>query len=251
MNKITTGNIDRTFIDKIIQSLESYRKENDSSGFKIELQKMLPDVRRYLSRRLAAAISKRVIPKGKYKVDDFIDQLYIEAYNHLGKKGKPHAFYPWLFKKADELLEDTIVDEEFDELFFKNIEDYTKGEWEEMEENYSTDGDGDFVMLEELDDISYHQNQYALKDVFIEDKESNMIEKLDEELSEQQLVSHFTIAVDQISLLAQSVIDLDFNHGFDTTEIAMIKGMPESEVIQVIESTKRMVKTSFINRFST
>lgn len=250
MNRITSEVIDKTALEKVIHNLSRFRKQNDTEGFNREMQKMLPEVKIYLSKRLAAAISRGVLPKGKYKVDDFIDQLYIEAFDLLGKENEPKSFYPWLFKKADELFEDTLTDEEFDDFFFKEIEEYTKEEWEEMEEKFSADGDGDLVMMEELDDISYKQNQYTIEDVFIEDKESDMIKKLDKELSEQQLAGHFTIALSQLPLLALAVLDLDVSHGFNTSEIAMIKGMEESKVIQMLENTKRVVKTSLIKRFS-
>jgi len=251
MNKITSGIIEEKFIDEVIQNLAHFRKENDTEAFNTEMQKMLPEVKKYLSKRLAAAISKGALPKGKYKVDDFIDQLYIEAFDQMSKKDEPNAFYPWLFKKADELFEDTLTDEEFDEFFFKNIENYSKEEWKQMEEKFSTDGDGDLVMLDQLDDISYHQNDYSLKDVFAEDIEPEIIKKLDRELSQNEVASHFSIILDQLPLKIQSVYDLAIYHKFEPKDIAVIKWASIEEVNQMLNTTKHVVKTSFEKRFST
>ena len=57
-----------------------------------------------------------------------------------------------------------------------------------MEEKYSIDGGGDFVMIAELDDLSYAKNDYTLRDAFVEDKGKGIIEKLDQELEKTRLI---------------------------------------------------------------
>ncbi|MEZ5022249.1 MAG: hypothetical protein R2728_03105 [Chitinophagales bacterium] len=72
----------------------------------------------------------------------------------------------------------------------KNMADYKRdelGKWK----NFSTDGDGDFVMEEELDDQSYHKNDYELSDVFVDnEEEDHIIQTLDEKLSKERFNEH-------------------------------------------------------------
>ena len=88
---------------------------------------------------------------------------------------------------------DIIVEEEFNDFFFKNIDTYSKPEWDEMAENFSTDGDGDLLMIEELDDISYNHNEYTLNHVFIEDDEIELTKKLDKTFHNDDVNKHIKI----------------------------------------------------------
>ena len=81
-------------------------------------EETLAQVKRYIGKRLNTAISKKSLPKGKYTFDDVIDQLFINVYDHFDEVKTAKELHPWLFKKADELMEDWIIEEEFDELFF-------------------------------------------------------------------------------------------------------------------------------------
>ena len=146
------------FVASTFSDMVQFKKENDKLDFNNLLLKDLHQVKRYITKRLSTALTKGNLPKGKYKVDDFIDQLFIEVYDHFDEVQNKEELHLWLFKKADELLDDTIADEEFDDYFFRNIDDYSKPEWDAMEEKFSTDGGGDYVMIDELDDISYPKN---------------------------------------------------------------------------------------------
>ncbi|WP_458626064.1 hypothetical protein [Winogradskyella sp. PC D3.3] len=97
------------------------KKEEDSTSFNALLLKIIPQVEKYINGRLNTAIKKGNFSKGKYKADEFIDQLFIEVYNNIEEVKKQDDFYLWLFKKTNELLEDTIVEEEFDEFFSKTL----------------------------------------------------------------------------------------------------------------------------------
>ena len=134
--------------------LVRHRRMGEKKAFSELLLKTLPQVNRYIVKRLNTAISIGNLPQGKYRPADFVDQLFITAYDHFDEVKNEKDLYPWLFKKADELLKDTIVGEEFDEVFFQNIDDFSKPAWDAMEEKFSTDGDGDLVMMEEMDEYA-------------------------------------------------------------------------------------------------
>ena len=140
----------------------------DRYAFDKRMEKVLPIIEKYVALRLLEAIKNKVIPEGKYKTEDLIDELYIEAYNHFKKVREDVNLYEWLLDKAKDLIENTIVEVDFNQAFIKNIDDYIHEEWDEMEEKYSVDANGELVMEEDLDDISYLKHDYILDAAFIQ-----------------------------------------------------------------------------------
>ena len=217
-----------------------------------------------LAKRLNTALTKGNLPKGKYCADDFVDQLYIIAYEHFNEVKEKRDLYPWLFKKADEILEDTIVDEEFDDKneiekaaisemlaehpdYVKLWHDFMKLEWDKMAEKFSADGDGDLVMIDELDDISYLKNNNVLSHVFVADDNNEMIAQLDKALGEEKIRKHAALVLQNLPLPMRTVFELATEYQFTLEEIAIIRNQSFNEVRQLLENARKSLETSFLN----
>jgi len=237
-------------VAKSLPNLKQLKHQGHQASFNELMEELLPGVKRYISRRLRVAVCNGHIPAGKYKVDDFVDELFIQAYDHIQEVKSGKDLHGWLFKKADEMLEDTAIEEDFDDTFFENIDDYGKEEWGAMEENLSTDGDGDLVMEEELDDYSYPKFDYTLKDVFVENNEESLIEKLDRELSQEEISRHIDMVLHRLPLLTQSVFELSVNQQFPIDEIAEIKRISVSQAEQHLVEARRFIRLSMERRYS-
>ncbi|MBL4592493.1 MAG: sigma-70 family RNA polymerase sigma factor [Flavobacteriales bacterium] len=233
------------FVSKIFFNLVQSKKDEDRNSFNELLLSILPEVKKYIVNRLKRAIKKEKISEGKYKAEGIIDQLFIEVYEKIEEVKQEGDLYLWLFKKTDELLNDILVDEEFDQLFFENIDNYSKPQWDEMEERYSIDGGGDLVLEEDLEDISYNKSNYKLADVFIEENEKDLIDKLDHELSERKISNSIDMILHHLPQLMQSIFELYTNHQFEFEEIAEIKSISTQEVGQLLEDTRRSIKLNF------
>src|SRR5680860_57405 len=237
------------FVASTFTDLTRYRKSGDTMAFNKLLLKAMPEVERYVQKRLNRALANNQIDRGKYMAEDFIDQLFIEVYDHLDEVGSAYELHPWLFKKADELLEDTLIEEEFDALFFDNIDGYSKPEWDAMEEKFSTDGDGDLVVMEELDDISYHQKEHLVKNVFLEDEREEMMAKLDKDLEAINIRKHIDTVLYQLPSSMQAVFELFTEHQFDLREIAAIRNRTVQEVEKLLEAARESLRISFLKRY--
>lgn len=237
------------FVASTFADLTQYKKDNNPALFNNLLLEDLYQVKRYIANRLVTALAKGNLPKGKYKVDDFIDQLFIVVYDNFEKVEDKEDFHPWLFKKADELLEDAIADEDFDDNFLKNIDDYSRPEWDEMEEKFSTDGDGDFVMIDELDDISYPKNDYVLNHVFIEDDQKEIMDKLDKDLGEENIKKHTAMVLHYLPMPMRTVFELATEYQFSISQIAMIRNQNKEEVKELLENARKSIEASFFNRY--
>ena len=237
------------FASNTFSDLQGLRNDKNIDAFNNILMKAIPDVRRYIQKRLNDALRKNQIDKGRYKADDFVDQLFIEAYELFDEIVDQNELYPWLFKKADELMEEAIVEEEFDTFFFENIDNYSRPEWDEMEEKFSTDGDGDLVMIEELDDSSYRKNDYILNHVFIEDENKELIERLDTELDSERARKHTEMVLSHLPTPMRKVFELFTEHQFDVAEIAKIRNRTVQEVETLLGEARKSLRTSFSNRY--
>lgn len=250
-NLSNSQNLDvwRLRVAHAFQELVRSKKEENKASFNAQLLKILPEVKAYINGRLNAAIKKGHFSKNKYKADGFINQLFIEVYDHIDEVKEEKDFYLWLFKKTNELLEDTIVEEAFDDFFFKNIDAYSKPEWDAMEEEFSTDGDGDLVILEELDDTSYNHNDYTLDDVFVEDHRKALIEKIDKNLNKEAIDRHVQMVLHNLPLPMQTVFELSTKQHLDVPEIAQVRNCTVKEVENLIQDARKALQISLFNRY--
>jgi DNA-directed RNA polymerase specialized sigma24 family protein len=238
------------FVASTFLDLAQFKKKENKEAFNSLLLKTFYQVKRYIAKRVSTALAKGNLPKGKYKTDDFVDQLFIEAYDHFDRVTSKEKLHPWLFKKADELLENAIIDEKFDDYFLKNIDDYAKPEWDEMEEKFSTDGDGDYVMIEELDDISYPKNDYVLNHVFVEDHKKKIMDQLDEDLGAEKIKKHVAMVLHNLPLPMRTVFQLATEYQFTLEEITVIRNQSLEEVRLLIEKARKVLEASFFNRYT-
>jgi RNA polymerase sigma factor (sigma-70 family) len=239
-----------TYVAEALPRLAEMKKQGDRSGFNKLMMKLLPGVRQYIGRRLKRAIKNGDLPAGKFKVADFADELFVQAYDHLQEVSEDKDLHQWLFKKADELLEDTLIEEDFDNTFFDNIDDYGEEEWEAMQERFTTDADGDLVMEEELDDPSYPKYDYVLADVFVENSEDALLDKISRELSADEIHQHIDMMLQQMPSMMQTVFELAVNDQFKPREIASIKQISVREVEQYIGEARERIRLSFQSRYT-
>ncbi|TLP71879.1 sigma-70 family RNA polymerase sigma factor [Maribacter sp. ACAM166] len=234
---------------KTYSSLVSFKMEGNQKSFNTELLKVLPTIYRYVAKRLNSAVANGKLNKDMFNPNDFTDQLFIEVYDHIDKIENENGLHTFLFKKVDELLEDSLIEEEFDHVFFDNIDLYSKPEWDAMEENYSRDGDGDFVMIEELDDSSYDKGNYTLNHVFITDEEKQLAEKLDASLNKERIDRHMQLVLNKMAIPMRTVFHLATNEGFTVKEIASIREITLAEVEDMLVAARKMLRDSFEKRF--
>ncbi|KGL64298.1 RNA polymerase sigma factor [Polaribacter sp. Hel1_85] len=240
----------RLFVTNTFSNLIQLKKDGDQASFNQLVLKIIPEIRKYVNGLLNTAIKKGHFSINKYKADDIIDQLFIEIYDNIEEVKNEKDFYLWLFKKTNDLLGDITVDEEFDDLFFKNIDNYSKPEWDAMQEQFSTDGGGDLLMIEELDDMSYNHNDYTLNHVFVEDNEKELMRKIDKNLSTEEIKNHIALVLHNLPLPMRTVFELSTNEHLELEEIAQIRNNTIEEVKQLLKDAKKALQISLFNRYS-
>ena len=236
-------------VQETVPNLLRLKKQGEQEAFNNLLLREIPGIQKYVEDRLRIAIKKGHFPKNQYTSADFTDQLFIEIFDHIEEIKQVKEPYVWLFKKTDELLQKALFQEKEEEFLLKNIDDYSKPERDEMEEKYSVDADGDLLMIEDLDDISYRKNDYSLNDVFIEDHEQEYINKLDNELAKAEVQKHLKRVLQKLPAQIESVFELFSIYKFKIEEIAKIKKMTPKEAEKLLSRAREILRSSLREKY--
>lgn len=226
-----------------------HRNRENRGAFNQELMRLMPHINSYVGKRLKAATIAGLLNKGMFSPNDFTDQLFIEVYDNWDEIKDGNGLRPFLFKKVDELLDKSLKYEEFDHLFMDNIDAYSQQEWDTMEEEFSTDGDGDLVMLEELDDPTFSNDAYKLDYVFVANDEKDLMEKLDKSLDKERIERHMDLVLAKMPIHMRSVYQLYTDQGFTANEIAIIRQTTLEDVEDLLSIARKLLKDSFVKRF--
>jgi len=231
------------------KKLVAFKQEDDRDNFFELMKNIIPGVRKYIKGIYWKLVRTKQIPRNKYRINDFIDELYIKAYDHIQDVKHEENLYTWLIKQADILLDDTLVEGDFNQEFFKNIDDYTKAELEEMEEDFYIDADGDYVMEEDADDmVLANKHKYTLADVFIEKTDDELIKTISDKMEQERVHKNIDMLASKFSLLEYTIFDLNVNHALTTMQIAEIKKIPVDRVEELLQNVKNGIKSMFHKR---
>ncbi|MFM1878114.1 MAG: hypothetical protein RLZZ241_980 [Bacteroidota bacterium] len=218
-----------------LQGLKAAKKEEE---FNRQLLELLPETRRYIIRGLRLALSKGVLPHNKYRPEDFFDELFLDAYEHFNEHKNAIAFKIWLFERADTLLRNMEVLEISDTYRFENLETFTQAERFEMEESYTTNEGGDRIMMDELDDISYRDHKFMLKQIFLDDSHVDFMAQLDEKDLIKHLSDQLENVLFELPANQRSVFELAVEEGFEIEAIARIKNIQPNQVESLLIQAK-------------
>ncbi len=230
--------------------LSKLKKEGNSAEFNKQLLKIIPPIHQYIERRLRTALTKKLLPQGKYQAEYYLDELIIHINDDFESIKGPIDFYPWLFQKADLLLEATIEKEVYDASILDNLENYSKLEWDGLQEKFSREADGDLVFLEELDDISYRNYERSMTSYFFGENQQLLIRRLDEEWGKDQIDRHLDIVLYHMPLEMQVVFDLLVFHHFSLEEIARIRNYSIEKVEQLLNKAQDVMGKSLYQRYT-
>lgn len=228
-------------IYNIMSTKELYRhkQENDFEQFYKKLETFVPELKRFMIGSLKAAEQQGMLDRGFYDADEMLDEVYLEAFKNFSSETDPIRLRRSLFQKAIKKIEGKEAEEVPDEV---NTHALLKAELKTLNEEFTTEADGDRILFEDLDDISYQQKQGWSREVRLDESlERKLIQKLS--LNEASLLSD-----EKRRLLGQlyttipprskTVVELLVFGNQNTSEISEILEVPESVIDRVIFKLK-------------
>ncbi len=232
-----------------IAELTEYKSTNNIKEFGKVLSKFIPSLRKYIRTKLKVAEAKKKIPKGMYTPDDILDEIYLKVFNEFGDPDKDAgALKLKLFTLTNELLKEKLKTEDWRTRKI-DIDELLKNELKTLEEEFTVDADGDFVMMDELEDISYKQEVFEPNLIILEkSQEEDLIKSLELEGKEIPDDMEKRKALGQLyselSELSQAVLDLYAFGNLTIEEIAEVQNMKVEDVEKLITKIKIRFQTN-------
>ncbi len=221
----------------VVKNLLEHKANNNADKFFEEIKRFLPRLRGYIAQRLHIEERKGTIRKNFYKPDDILDEVILEIYNKISQECTEEKLKQELFRAAINKLNSIAKREVKEKISFDELIDR---ELEELEEKFTVNADGELVLTEELDDISYHQQDYELHYIFVDnDIERNLLPLLDKKVSEELSESQRNAFWKLYSILpaqSKTIIELHVFAGLSGDEIAPILEVKQERVDSVISA---------------
>ena len=227
----------------VMCSLDKINDKTTKTAFDKRVLTATQHLYSYVKHRLYIAESTGIIPKNMYTangvIDEAIAKLYEDGYNIdsdvLSIKLK-------LFKIVDTDL-NTLFKKE---AFHKNTistNSILEEELDDLKENYTMDADMDFVMNEDLNDISYKQD-HKHKHLFLyDDNDSSVLNAF--EIEEEELSNTKQVLGNLYSWLplnVSNIIDLLVFGKLSFEEISKVKSIEVKRVEFIFNEVKEKFK---------
>jgi DNA-directed RNA polymerase specialized sigma24 family protein len=181
-----------------------------------------------------------------YKSNEIIDEVVLEIYEQGAQNSMDtDALRIDMFEKANTKINLLLESEKWhkDSISTKLI---LEQELKQLEENFTMDADNDYVMNEDLDDISYHQNDKQNTELPYDDAEEGMRTLLEienfkqvENWNDRRVLRKLYY---KLPLNSSNIIDLYVLGKLSFQEIATILKMNILEVKQIISFVKENFK---------
>ena len=227
--------------------LQKYKRANDKRGFSKKLLSIIPHLHPYVKHRIYIAESVGILPQNMYCSNGIIDDAIIKLHqDYLDIEMNTLSLELKLFRIADELIDELYQREGWHQ---KNISTsyFLKKELENLEEDYTVEGNNDFIMKDGLDDICYHQNREGKQNFMYDDEDSAILRVIDSEPSsayrKQKLLGKF---YSWLPMETSKIIDLFVFGKLNFEEIATIKDITAKEVKEIIIDVRKSFRKNLI-----
>ncbi len=226
----------------VTKALQQHKEDNDFGQFFKKLEAFVPDLQSFVAGSLRNAEDQGQLDRGYYDPDELLDEVYLDAFKAFSGESDGKKLQRSLFKTAIQKMAAKKEEEVPDEV---NTHALLKQELKTLSEEFTTEGDGDRVLMEDLDDISYVQKRGWNVELRLNDElEKQLIQKF--ELHEESLLSDekrklLGVLYNTIPERSKMIVELyAFGHQ-DTHEI--------SEILEVTEPVVERILFKVTERF--
>ena len=227
--------------------LQKFYRADDQREFSKKLLSIVPHLHPYVKHRLYIAESVGILPQNMYCsngiIDDAIVKLHQDEFDiHMDTL----SLELQLFKIADELIDELYLREGWHQLSI-STNHFLKNELEKLEEVYTTEGDNELIMKEDLNDICYHQSSENKQNFIYDDLDSEILRIIDAEPStdfrKQKLLGKF---YSWLPMKTSKIIDLFVFGKLNFDEIATIMEITANDVKETIIHVRKSFRKNLI-----
>ncbi len=233
-----------------LDDLKDLKEADQSQVFNKILKIILNDVANYIKRRLKSAELTTAVKRGRFKVQELLNELYLMVYEDLDElPAEDPDITPWLFRKADVMLAEKLMELEFEKERFSEYEQLVEAEFRSLEESFTIDGEEEIIPLEELEE--YHDqvfpDWYMADDLIYGEEETTLLEELNVSLGQGEIHRHIEKELAKLPLRERTIMDLYLAGQMSAKEIAGIRGISPREAEKIVSKVNSRLKESLSN----
>ncbi len=225
--------------------LKKHKASGDQAAFNALLEQILPKLKLYVKRQIHNYENKGVFKKGFYSPDDIVAEVYLRIYDRFDRITGPDEIKPLLFKTANEVLDELAAKEKKP---FKSlpVDRILKEELNMLNERMTATADGEIVLIDDLDDISYKQDEFKKK-YFLLDKtaEEAFVRSLGlapEDFADEKFRSIFGNYYTDLPDTVKRILDLYTFGEMSPSEIALVMEANDKDVQMTLKTVKEHVR---------
>ena len=221
-------------------------KKNPKIDFEKRVLAEVSKLQPYVKHRLYNGEINGIIPVNMFKSNEIIDDAILKLYGYVNQEGeKDFDMKLKLFSFVNESLDKLFKKEEFHKYTLSTSK-ILSAELKKMEENFESDLDKDLLMSDELDDISYRQDDFVKPSFLYDDAEKNIINTLEindprKDLSEEKRKA-LNKVYNWLPNETSNILDLFVFGKLSYEEIAKIKNVQTLEVKDTIRAVSKNLR---------
>ena len=200
----------------------------------------------YVKQRIRVGENLGILPRNMYQSNEIIDEVVLEIYEQgLQKSKEKEALRIIMFDKVNSRITALLESEKWHQNSI-STKIILEEELKLLEENFTIDADNDYVMNEDLDDISYQQNDKQQTALPYDESEEGIrtllgIEtiKKEDNWSDRQSLRRLYY---KLPLNSSNIVDLYVLGKLSYQEIALILKLDILEVKEIIGFVKENFK---------
>ena len=200
----------------------------------------------YAKQRIRVGEVLGIFPRNMYKSNEIIDEVVLETYEKgMHKENQIEELRLSMFQMLHEKFRKLFRTEEWhkDAISTKYI---LERELKQLEENFTMDAGKDLIMNEELDDISYHQDDLKTDELPYDDEEEGVRAFLGLDNVERHPDFHnrknLRKVYYKLPINTSNIVDLYVLGRLSYHEMASILNMDVSEVKEIVNFVRETIK---------
>lgn len=200
----------------------------------------------YTKQRIRVGEILGIFPRNMYQSNEIIDEVVLDIYEKgLHKTRDIEELRLLMFQMLNNRMAALFKSEEWHKNSI-STKYMLENELKQLEENFTIDADNDYIMSEDLDDISYHQNNSDGNDLPY-DKEKEGIKSflgLDqlERFNDNGNGKLLRMVYYKLPINTSNIVDLYILGKLSFNEIAGILSMEVSEVKEIVQIVRKSIK---------
>ena len=223
--------------------MKSLEEKNLQSVFDKKVLSIIQYIHPYVKHRLYIAESTGILPRKMYSSNGIIDDSIIKLYNRgFDKDADTNHIKLELFKIVDNDLEELFKKEAFHKKTI-STDFILKDELEGLDEKFTIDEDFDYIMNEELNDISYKQNNNHDHEFLYDVDDSTLLNTFEiKDISPSKKEKFLGSIYSRIPIKVSDIIDLHVFGKLNHQEISMVKQMEISRIEKIFDAFNKRFK---------